>query len=53
MAELKQQGLLDRTIVVFMGDNGYYHGDRLLADNWYPHEESIRVPQSADVLADL
>jgi arylsulfatase len=44
MAELKQQGLLDRTIVVFMGDNGYYHGDRGLADKWYPHEESIRVP---------
>lgn len=44
MAELKRQGLLDRTIVVFMGDNGYYHGDRLLADKWYPHEESIRVP---------
>jgi len=44
LAELKTQGLLDSTVVVFMGDNGYYHGERGLADKWYPHEESIRVP---------
>jgi arylsulfatase A-like enzyme len=44
MEELEKQGVLDETIVVFAGDNGYYHGDRKLADKWYPHEESIRVP---------
>ena len=43
-AELEKQGLLENTIIVFMADNGYYHGDRGLADKWYPHEESIRVP---------
>lgn len=41
---LAATGLLDSTIVVFLGDNGYYHGDRGLADKWYPHEESIRIP---------
>lgn len=42
--ELKDQGVLDNTLIIFSGDNGYYHGDRGLADKWYPHEESIRVP---------
>jgi arylsulfatase A-like enzyme len=42
--ELESQGVLDETIVVFSGDNGYFHGDRGLADKWYPYEESIRVP---------
>jgi arylsulfatase len=42
--ELKARGLLESTVVVFSGDNGYYHGDRGLADKWYPHQESIRVP---------
>ena len=42
--ELKEQGVFDHTIIVFMSDNGYYIGDRGLADKWYPHEESIRVP---------
>jgi arylsulfatase len=42
--ELREQGVLDRTLVVFTTDNGYYHGEHGLADKWYPHEESIRVP---------
>jgi len=44
ISELKKQGVLENTIIVFSGDNGYYHGDRGLADKWYPHDESIRVP---------
>ena len=36
--------MLDHTIIFFMGDNGYFHGDRELADKWYPYEESIRIP---------
>jgi arylsulfatase A-like enzyme len=44
LAELKKQGLLDHTLVIFTGDNGYYHAEHGLADKWYPHEESIRVP---------
>jgi len=42
--ELKAEGELDRTIVVFTTDNGYFHGEHGLADKWYPYEESIRVP---------
>jgi len=44
MKELAKQGLLDNTLVMFHGDNGYFHGEHGLADKWYPHEESIRVP---------
>ena len=42
--ELKTQGVLDDTLIIFTGDNGYFHGERQLADKWYPYEESIRVP---------
>jgi len=42
--ELEKQGVLDRTLVIFTTDNGYYHAEHGLADKWYPHQESIRVP---------
>ena len=42
--ELKTQGVYENTLIVFIGDNGYFHADRGLADKWYPYEESIRVP---------
>lgn len=44
LAELERQGVSGNTIVVFTGDNGYFHGEKGLADKWYPYEESIRVP---------
>ncbi len=44
LAELKEQGLADTTLVIFTTDNGYFHGEHGLADKWYPYEESIRVP---------
>ena len=44
IGELKKQGLLDGTLVIFVGDNGYFHAEHGLADKWYPHQESIRVP---------
>ena len=44
LAELKKQGLADNTLVIFTTDNGYFHAEHLLADKWYPHQESIRVP---------
>jgi len=44
MDELRKQGVLDKTLVIFTTDNGYYHGEHGLADKWYPHQESIRVP---------
>lgn len=42
--ELRKQGVLKNTIVIFTTDNGYYHAEHGLADKWYPHQESIRVP---------
>ncbi len=42
--ELARQGVLDNTLVIFTTDNGYYHAEHGLADKWYPHQESIRVP---------
>ncbi len=44
VAELRKQGVYDNTLIIFTGDNGYYHGEHGLADKWYPHQESIRVP---------
>lgn len=44
IAELKKQGVYENTLIIFTGDNGYYHGEHGLADKWYPHQESIRVP---------
>jgi arylsulfatase A-like enzyme len=42
--ELKKEGVYENTVVIFMGDNGYFHSEHQLADKWYPYEESIRVP---------
>ena len=44
LEELKKEGVLDNTLVIFTGDNGYFHGEHGLADKWYPHQESILVP---------
>jgi len=41
---LRKEGELENTLIIFIGDNGYFHGDRKLADKWYPYQESIRVP---------
>jgi arylsulfatase A-like enzyme len=44
VGKLREQGLLENTLIVFTGDNGYFHGERGLADKWYPYEEALRVP---------
>ncbi len=44
VGELKRQQVYDHTLIVFMGDNGYFQSEHELADKWYPYEESIRVP---------
>ena len=44
MEELRKQGLLENTLVIFTTDNGYFHGEHGLADKWYPFDESIHVP---------
>jgi arylsulfatase A-like enzyme len=42
--ELKAQGVYENTLIAFIGDNGYFHADRGLADKWYPYEQALRVP---------
>ncbi len=44
MTALRKAGLDENTVVIFMGDNGYYFGEHGLADKWFGHEESIRIP---------
>jgi arylsulfatase A-like enzyme len=41
---LAELGLADNTVIIFTSDNGYYLGEHGLADKWFMHEESIRVP---------
>jgi arylsulfatase A-like enzyme len=42
--ELEKLGLAKNTIIVFSADNGFFFGERGLADKWFMYEESIRVP---------
>ena len=44
IAELDRLGFAENTIIIFTSDNGYFFGERGLADKWYMYEESIRVP---------
>jgi N-acetylglucosamine-6-sulfatase len=41
---LRNQGLLDSTIVMFMGDNGFAFGEHGLIDKRTAYEASMRVP---------
>ena len=42
--ELQAQGLADNTVIIFMGDNGYYMAERGLAGKWSHYDQSLRVP---------
>jgi arylsulfatase len=42
--ELRQQGILNKTMVIFSADNGFLQGEHGLGGKWFPYEESIRVP---------
>ena len=42
---LRRNGQLDNTMIVFLSDNGFMHGEhRALSEKVLPYEESIRVP---------
>ena len=42
--KLETLGVADNTIIVFMGDNGFYLGEHAMAGKWFPHQEAIKVP---------
>ena len=44
IAELERQGLVNHTMIIFTTDNGNFHSEHGMAEKWFPHEESIRVP---------
>src|SRR5439155_15296873 len=44
VAKLAVRGLADSTVIIFTSDNGWFAGERGLADKWLMYEESIRVP---------
>jgi N-acetylglucosamine-6-sulfatase len=41
---LKDQNLLDKTMIIFTGDNGFFFGEHGLTEKRFAYEESIRVP---------
>lgn len=41
---LARCGVADNTAIIYIGDNGYYLGERGLEGKWYAYELSIRVP---------
>jgi hypothetical protein len=42
---LRRNGELENTLIVFLSDNGFMHGEhRALAEKVLPYEESIRIP---------
>ena len=42
--KLKGKGLDKNTIIILMGDNGYFLGERQLAGKWLLYDNSLRVP---------
>ncbi|SHJ06096.1 sulfatase-like hydrolase/transferase [Pseudozobellia thermophila] len=43
-SELKKKGLDKNTVIILMGDNGYFLGERQLAGKWLLYDNSVRVP---------
>ncbi|VGO23551.1 sulfatase family protein [Pontiella sulfatireligans] len=41
---LEKKGLLDNTVIVFAGDNGYMHGEHGMGDKRQAYNESMRIP---------
>ncbi len=41
---LEEKSLAKNTVIIFMGDNGYFEGERQLAGKWLMYDNSLRVP---------
>lgn len=42
--QLKENGIAENTVIILMGDNGYFEGERQLAGKWLLYDNSLRVP---------
>jgi len=42
--ELERLGLAENTVLILIGDNGFFLAEHGFAGKWYGYEESIRVP---------
>ncbi|CAH0999393.1 Bifunctional sulfatase/alpha-L-rhamnosidase [Neolewinella maritima] len=42
--KLAEKGLDKNTVIIVMGDNGYFLGERQLAGKWLMYDNSVRVP---------
>lgn len=47
VGHLRERGMLEHTLIVFTGDNGFLFGEHGLIDKRVAYEESIRVPMLA------
>ena len=43
-AKLEEKGLDKNTVIILMGDNGYFLGERQMAGKWLLYDNSVRVP---------
>jgi alpha-L-rhamnosidase len=41
---LDKKGIAGNTVIIFMGDNGYFLAERQIADKWLMYDNSIHVP---------
>lgn len=42
--KLQELGLAENTVIVLVGDNGYFLGERGYAGKWLPYDPSVHVP---------
>lgn len=42
--KLVERGLAENTVIILLGDNGYFLGERQLAGKWLMYDVSVRVP---------
>lgn len=44
MDMLKERGLADNTVIIFLSDHGVHFGEKQLYGKWTPYDASLRIP---------
>lgn len=42
--KLAEKGIEDNTVIILMGDNGFFMGERQISGKWLMYDNSVRVP---------